>query len=395
MTHPQAISSSVEKQRQEFPGLTNKVYFNFGGQGTLPRAGLEAILDAHKFLQQQGPFSLKVNAWLEQKNCLLRQEIASELGVFPETITLTENVTAGCNIVLWGLEWQEGDRILMTDCEHPGIIAIVQEIARRFGVGIDICPILNTLNQGDPVAIIKEHLTPQTRLVVLSHLLWNTGQVLPLGDIVHVCHNYSDHPVQVLVDAAQSAGSLALNLPEIGVDFYAFTGHKWFCGPAGVGGLYIRPESFSSVHPTFIGWRGINMNAMGQPTGWKEDGRRFEVASSAYPQYEGLRAAIAVHRDWGTPEERYQQICQLSEYLWQGLSKIDGIQCLKNSPPEAGLVSFTINRDISHDKAVQELEKQGFFVRTIRDPNCIRACVHYFTLPAEIEQLIGAIGKII
>ncbi|MDJ0599474.1 MAG: aminotransferase class V-fold PLP-dependent enzyme [Crocosphaera sp.] len=397
MNYPQTFLSEVQQQRQEFPGLINKVYFNFGGQGTLPRSGLEAIIDAHNVLQQQGPFSIKVNDWIRQKTELLREAIAQELGVENSTITLTENVTSGCNIALWGIDWQPGDRILMTDCEHPGIIATVEEIARRFQVEIDICPILNTLNEGDPVEVIKQQLTPQTRLVVLSHLLWNTGQVLPLKEISDLCHHYSqsDRPILVLADAAQSAGSLALNLAETEVDFYAFTGHKWFCGPAGVGGLYIRPEIFEFVNPTFIGWRGINIDGKGQPIDFKQDGTKFEVATSSYPQYEGLRAAIAVHNNWGNSERRYQQICQLSEYLWKGLSEISAINCLKNSPPEAGLVSFTVNSNMSHNSIVQKLENQGFFLRTIRNPNCIRACVHYFTLPDEIEQLIKAISAII
>ncbi|WP_107670713.1 aminotransferase class V-fold PLP-dependent enzyme [Cyanothece sp. BG0011] len=397
MIYPQAFLSEVQHQRQEFPGLANKVYFNFGGQGTLPRSGLEAIIDAHNLLQQQGPFSLKVNEWITQKTELLRADIAQELGVEASTITLTENVTSGCNIALWGLDWQEGDRILMTDCEHPGVIAIVEEISKRFAVEIDICPILNTLNEGDPVAVIKEHLKPQTKLLVLSHLLWNTGQVLPLKEISHLCHNYSesDRPILVLADAAQSAGSLALNLAETEVDFYAFTGHKWFCGPAGVGALYIRPEIFESINPTFIGWRGINIDEKGQPIDFKQDGRKFEVATSAYPQYEGLRAAIAVHNSWADSEQRYQQICHLSEYLWQGLSEISAINCLKKSPPEAGLVSFTVDSNLNHTTLVQKLETQGFLLRTIRDPDCIRACVHYFTLPDEIEQLIKAISSMI
>ncbi len=397
MIYPQAFLSEVQQQRQEFPGLINKVYFNFGGQGTLPRSGLEAIIDAHNVLQQQGPFSLKVNDWIQQKTKLLRSAMAQELGVEPSTITLTENVTSGCNIPLWGLEWRPGDRILMTDCEHPGVIATVEELARRFQVEIDICPILNTLNEGDPIEAIKQQLTPQTKLLVLSHLLWNTGQVLPLKEISHLCHNYSasDRPILVLADAAQSAGSLALNLAETEVDFYAFTGHKWFCGPAGVGALYIRPEIFEFINPTFIGWRGINIDEKSQIIDFKQDGRKFEIATSAYPQYEGLRAAIAVHNNWGNSQQRYQQICRLSEYLWQGLSQIPGVNCLKKSPPEAGLVSFTVDSNMSHITMVQQLESQGFFLRTIRHPDCIRACVHYFTLPDEIEQVIKAISVMI
>lgn len=385
---------AIEKHRENFPGLTGKVYFNFGGQGTMPQSATTAIIKTHQYIQEIGPFSLEINAGITRGVSLLRQDIATELGTTAKTITLTENVTAGCNIALWGIDWQPGDRLLMTDCEHPGIIATAGEISRRFGVEVAICPILDTLNQGNPVAVIEQHLTPQTRLVVLSHLLWNTGQVLPLEEIVKLCKNY-DRPIQVLVDAAQSVGSLPLNLGSVKPDYYAFTGHKWLCGPAGVGGLYISPDAFSQLQPTFIGWRGIELDKQGQPQAWKETGEKFEVASSAYPEYEGLKAAILTHQQWGNSRQRYQQICQLSTYLWSKLNQIEKIRCLKDTPPEAGLVSFQVQGNINHGDLVKTLEKQGFLLRTIAYPDCIRACVHYFTLPEEIDRLVTIINKII
>jgi L-cysteine/cystine lyase len=395
-TDTDEISLALEQHRLEFPGLTNNVYFNFGGQGPLPRAGLEAIIDAYQFLQLQGPFSLRVNQRLAQRTELLRQELATELGCGPRSLVITENVTIGCNIVLWGIDWRKGDRILLTDCEHPGIIATVQEIARRFELTYDFCPIGATLNQGDPLEVIAQSLTPQTRLVVLSHLLWNTGQVLPLAEIVQIAHHYlGDRPIQVLVDGAQSVGSLPLQLETTQVDYYAFTGHKWLCGPAGVGGLYIHPDIFDSLHPTFIGWRGLDFNAQGEPQGWKPDGRRFEVATSAYPEYEGLRSAIAIHQDWASSKERYRLILQRSEYLWRSLTKINGIYCLKTSAPEAGLVSFQVTSGIAHESLVAQLEKQGFLLRKIASPNCVRACVHYFTLESEIDQLVETIRQLV
>jgi L-cysteine/cystine lyase len=257
---------------------------------------------------------------------------------------------------------------------------------------------METLNEGDPAEVIYQYLSSNTRLVVLSHLLWNTGQVLPLSEIIEVCHEYpySSQPIQILVDAAQSAGCLPLNLTELNADYYAFTGHKWMCGPAGVGGLYVSPEAFINLNPTFIGWRGVKLDEQGQITDWKQDGQKFEVATSAYPQYEGLKAAIATHNQWGNSQQRYQQICQLSAYLWQELSKLEGISCLKKLPPEAGLVSFQVTTgSITHDKLVQALEQEKFFLRTIADPNCIRACVHYFNTASEIEKLIEAIKRFI
>lgn len=393
MTGIYPASMRLERHRQQFPALANKAYFNFGGQGTLPQASLEAIQQAYEYIQRHGPFSGQVNAWILEEAHQTRLAIASELRAPVEAIALTEDVTAGCNIGLWGIDWQAGDHLLLTDCEHPGVIAAVRELARRFNIEISTCPILSTLNQGNPTAVIAQHLRPQTRLVVLSHLLWNTGQVLPLADIVEACRNSStgNQVIRVLVDAAQSVGSLPLNLTELGVDFYAFTGHKWWCGPEGLGGLYVRPDAMESLNPTFIGWRGIVTDKTGNPVGWKPDSRRYEVATSAYPLYVGLRNAIAVHQQWGTDEERYKQICQMSEYLWQGLSQLDTVRCLATSPPKAGLVSFVLTTGQSHKQLVEYLEQQGFMLRTILDPDCVRACVHYFTQHEEIDQFIQAI----
>ncbi len=392
MTITSPVTNSLKLHRQQFPGLINKVYFNFGGQGTMPNGAMEAIIDSYKYIQLKGPFSGKVNSWINKRIQLTKEAIASEIDANPDTITLTENVTASCNIALWGINWQPGDHILMTDCEHPGVIAIIQEISRRFGVEFSTCPLLDTLNEGDPVSVIAKHLQPQTKLVVLSHLLWNTGQVLPLEEIVTVCHQKS---VPVLVDGAQSVGCIPLTLRDSAVDFYAFTGHKWLCGPSGVGGLYISPTALTNLNPTFIGWRGIEIADNGQPLNFKSDGSKFEVASSAYPLYDGLRGAIATHQEWGTPEKRAQQIRDLSAYLWQNLATMEGVKCLSNHAPDAGLISFQLTGNLSHNQAVHLLEKQGFLLRTIADPNCIRACVHYFTLPEEIEQLREELQKLL
>ncbi|WP_239651667.1 aminotransferase class V-fold PLP-dependent enzyme [Neosynechococcus sphagnicola] len=325
----------LDAHRQQFPALTHHTYFNFGGQGPLPTPALSAIHQAFTRLDQTGPFSNTAHTWFAQECSQLRSAIAAELNIAPATLTLTENVTVGCNIPLWGINWQPGDHLLISDCEHPGVVAAVQELQRRFAIEISVCPLQATLNDGDPVACIATHLRPRTRLVVISHLLWNTGQVLPLAEIVQICHAYeaAASPVRVLVDGAQSVGCLPLDLTAIAVDFYAFTGHKWWCGPAGVGGLYVHPDALESVQPTFIGWRGITTDPVGTPTGWQPGSKRYEVATAAVPLYAGLSAAIALHQQWGTATERYQEICQLSQTLWQQLSQFPFIRCLRTTPP--------------------------------------------------------------
>jgi L-cysteine/cystine lyase len=320
--------------------------------------------------------------------------IASELGVTAQSIALTENVTVGCNIALWGLNWQPGDRILMSDCEHPGVIASILAICRRFQVAVDLFPLLDTLNTGDAVATITAHLQPQTRLVVLSHVLWNTGQVLPLAEIAAGIRQYPDaeRRIQILVDAAQSVGLLPLNLAQLDIDFYAFTGHKWWCGPEGVGGLYIHPDAMASLDPIFIGWRGLDYSKSDLPL--VDDARRYEVATSAYPLYAGLRAAITIHQAWGSAIERSTKIVSLATYLWENLHQLPGIKCLNDTAPRSGLVSFQVGSG-NHAKLVQALEDRHFYLRTIVNPDCIRACTHYFTTTAEIDELIQCLSTLI
>jgi L-cysteine/cystine lyase len=379
---------------QQFPALSNKAYFNYGGQGPMPQAALDAILATYGAIQSQGPFGLKTSDLVVRESNLTRQTIASELGVTAQSIALTENVTAGCNIALWGLDWRSGNRILLSDCEHPGVIASIQEICRRFGVTVDLFPVQATLNTGDPVAVITSRLQPQTRLVVLSHVLWNTGQVLPLAEIAAGIRQYphADRQIQILVDAAQSVGLLPLKLDELGIDFYAFTGHKWWCGPEGVGGLYIHPDAIASLAPTFIGWRSLDYSQPDLPL--INDARRYEVATSAYPLYAGLRAAIATHQAWGSAESRANKIVMLATYLWESLQQLPGVKCLNHTAPRSGLVSFQVATG-NHAQLVRDLENSHFYLRTIVDPDCIRACTHYFTTTAEIDELVQYLSKMI
>ncbi|MFM6105279.1 MAG: aminotransferase class V-fold PLP-dependent enzyme [Sphaerospermopsis kisseleviana] len=380
----------LDHHRQKFPALGNKIYFNYGGQGPMPQGAMDAISQTQAHIQEIGPFGAEAYRWISPQMQSVREAIASTLNVTSDTITLTGNVTIGCNIGMWGINWQAGDHLLLSDCEHPGVIATAQEISRRFAVEVSTCPLMATLNEGDPVSVIAENLRPNTRLVVLSHVLWNTGQVLPIDKIAEICRKNNS---LLLVDAAQSVGVLPLNLTELGVDFYAFTGHKWLCSPAGVGGLYVRPEAREMMQPTFIGLDGVITNNQAQPINWQPDGRRYEVSTLATPLYIALKEAIAIHHQWGTAEERYQQICSNSEYLWQKLIELPNVKCLKNSPPQSGLVSFVLTNNQRSLKLVQFLESQKILTRTIANPNCIRVSVHYLTLESEIDQLIAAIQE--
>ena len=366
-------------------------------------SAIAALTAAQQTIQTKGPFSAEVYAWLLEEGRQIREAIAQALGTTPETITLTENVTVGCNIPLWGLPWQAGDHILMGDCEHPGVVAAVRELCRRYGVNVSTCALSDWLKGADPVEIIKQGLRPKTRLVIVSHVLWNTGQLLPMGAIADLCHNHAPH-TRLLVDAAQSVGTLPLDqpgwrLPETNVDFYAFTGHKWWCGPAGLGALYVRPDVFEETMPTYVGWRGVEVDEAANPTGWEASGKKYEVATSDYGLWGALREAIAVQAAWGSAQARYDRICALSERLWKGLRQLSHVRCLlQTSPPPSGLVSFQIlganaqPDPARHTALAKQLETEKIYVRTLLAPHCLRACVHYLTLESEVDDLIARIA---
>ena len=133
-----------------------------------------------------------------------------------------------------------------------------------------------------------------------------------------------------------------------------------------MGGLYTRPEALQAISPTFIGWRSITTNAEGNPTGWKPDGQRFEVATSNYPLLKGLQAAIEYQHQWGNAEQRYHRICQLSQMLWSKLGELPNLRMVRQTPPDSGLVSFwvLVNGEPSpamHKALVEDLEAQGVF----------------------------------
>jgi L-cysteine/cystine lyase len=383
------MSENILTHRQQFPYVDRYTYFNHGGQGLMPQRAMTTLTQAQEWLQSNAPFCSGAHGWMEKAIQELRSAIGQELNAPAATIALTEATTWGCNIALWGIDWQPGDRILITDCEHQGIIATIQELQHRFQIEMDVCPIMTTLNQGDPVEVIRSAIQPRTRMLVLSHVLWNTGQVLPLPEIVDLCHSQD---VLVMVDAAQSVGMLPLDLTALGADFYAFTGHKWWGGPQGVGGLYVRPASRDRLRPTFIGWRSVDIDAKSKPTQFKNTGERYEIATSNIPNYMALTETLRVHQAFGTTNERYELIRSQAAHLWQRLNQIPQVQCLSATAPESGLISFQLNSG-RHAELVKTLEAQQIYLRLILDPNCVRACVHYFTTDAEIDKLVEAIKQ--
>ncbi|MFM7640411.1 MAG: aminotransferase class V-fold PLP-dependent enzyme [Cyanobium sp.] len=395
MTHP-----TPNRLRDLCPALANKTYFNYGGQGPLPTPSLEAMVATWRRIQELGPFSGAMWPYLEEETSRLRRHLAQWCGAPPQRLALTENVTMGCVLPLWGLPWQAGDELLISDGEHDGVVAACKELAHRFRMRIHTLPVQQLLGDAETErALVLEDLeralTPRTRLVVLSHLLWRTGQRMP---IAAVAERLGAHPQQpwLLVDGAQSFGSLPVAPDAACADLYAFTGHKWCCGPEGLGGVLLSERLLTESRPTLIGWRTLRSED-NAGEGFHRDARRFEVATSCTPLLSGLHTSLSLLESEGSAEERLGILQGQAEALWRGLQQVPGCRPLLQAPPPAGLVSFQLQRPdgslIEPEQVVSHLGSLGIWLRSLKDPSCVRACTHVTTTPADVERLLEALDR--
>ena len=390
----------TNKLRSQCPALLNKTYFNYGGQGPLPTPSLEAIQASWRRIQELGPFTTDVWPFIGAEVSSTRRRLAQLCGVAPHRLALSENVTSGCVLPLWGLPFDSGDRLLISDCEHPGVVAACVELARREGLAIDTLPVKQL--RGDQPSTdagvmdaLEQSLTPRSRLVVLSHLLWNTGQIMPIPAVAERLAQHPQAPY-LLVDAAQSFGQIPVQDAAAAADIYAFTGHKWACGPEGLGGVALSERVLNEGQPTVIGWRSLQDESkadLSSSDPFHHDSRRFEVATSCVPLMAGLRCSLELLDQEGSAETRLMRIRQLSGDLWSGLREMPGVKPLMEVPPASGLVSFQLSCDAAPAEVVQQLGQRGLWIRDLADPSCLRACTHVTTTEAEAEALTTAITR--
>ncbi len=387
------------------PALANKSYFNYGGQGPLPQPSLKAITTSWERIQELGPFTNNVWPFAAKEIDCTRNQLGAICGVKKDRIAFTENVTSGCVLPLWGLPVSDGDRILISDCEHPGVVSACKEFARRKNLLIDVLPVQhlhkgveNTLiNNKNLLEDLDSALKPKTRLVVLSHLLWNTGKIMPISAIAEMLKRHKNKPF-LLVDAAQSFGQLPIEEAASKADIYAFTGHKWACGPEGLGGVVLSKRVLDESSPTLIGWKSLKNEGSiydNPSSPFHSDARRFEVATTCIPLLAGLRCSLNLLEKEGSVSQRLQKIQVLSAHLWHELSQIDGVQPILKGPPDAGLISFSTTSQSSLSKIVKVLGQQNIWIRLLEDPKWLRACVHITSTKSEVNNLIGTLKQII
>ncbi|HEX7170013.1 MAG TPA: aminotransferase class V-fold PLP-dependent enzyme [Rubrobacter sp.] len=368
-----------------FPALATNdcTYLNSGSSGPPPDYVIDAMREADDLCS--GPAYLEglgLFAHQAESNSRAREAAARLVGA--DDVALTQNTTNGMNLGVASLEWREGDEAVSVATEHPGCLAPLHNLRKRFGVRVDLISPPVTPEK------IEAALTPNTRLIALSHVDWTNGEVLPLREI---CDLARERGVLTLVDGAQSVGNIEVDVPATGADMYAFTGHKWVLGPEGMGAFYVREGL--PVHSPNVGFMSLPSPADFDAYGNYElrpDARRFEASTMSPALAAGFAAAAEAVYERGIAG--FAEIRRRADLLTDLLSELPGVTVRSPRPARSGLVSFEVEGVAPGDVVVRLLE-QRFVLRYVPGPSTyIRASTHLFNTEEELGALAEAIRKL-
>lgn len=317
-----------------------------------------------------------------------------------EEIIFTRGTTEAINLVAgaWGNRHiQSGDHILLTEMEHHSNLVPWQLLAERTGAKLLFVPVANDEGLLD-LARLDDLLTPRVKLFAMVHISNSLGTVNPVGQL---CARARKLGVTTLVDAAQSAGHMPLDVGELGCDFLAFSGHK-VCGPTGIGVLYGRGEILEATPPYQGGGDMIESVDFHQST-YKTAPHRFEAGTPDIAGAIGLHAALdyldAIGR-WRI----WEHDRELGEYAYAELSALKNVRVFGPKTGRAGLVSFLLKGVHAHD-VVTVADQRGValrgghhctqpLLRKLGVDSTARASFYFYNTRAEVDRLIEVTREI-
>ncbi|AIQ55522.1 aminotransferase class V-fold PLP-dependent enzyme [Paenibacillus sp. FSL R7-0331] len=262
-----------------------------------------------------------------------RSEIAELFGISnAQDIAFTHNTTMGLNMAIKGT-LRAGDHVISTMTEHNSVRRPLEYLRRTMGIEVDY---LQVDEEGQiSLTALKQLFRSSTKMVICNHSSNLLGSILPVSEIGMIA---KAHNAVYLVDAAQSAGALDINVREMNIDLLAFPGHKGLLGPQGTGGLYISPEL--ELEPLMHGGTGSQSESSEQPDVRPD---RYEAGTQNSVGIAGLLAGVRKIKSIGIAQIHHHEWL-LTQQLMGGLSGIPGLRMLGPKPgaPRSGIVSFTV-----------------------------------------------------
>ena len=312
-------------------------------------------------------------------------------------IVFTNNTTLALNMAIKGF-LQEGDHVVATMVEHNSVRRPLEYLKRTLGITVDYVRVngQGELNLHD----VEVALRQPTRLVVCTHSSNLLGSILPVEEIGALAHK---HGAIFLVDAAQSAGILDIDVERMNIDMMAFPGHKGLLGPQGTGGLYIAP--YVDLEPLIHGGTGSQSEEKEQPSVRPD---RYEAGTPNTVGIAGLQVGVQKVIEL-TTERIYRHEWNLTQQLMDGLVDIAGVTLLgpNKGDPRTGIVSFVVDKYDSSEMAFRLDREYGIAVRAgfhctplahyavhTEESGAVRASVGVDTTEIEIDMLIKAMKQL-
>jgi L-cysteine/cystine lyase len=382
-------TSLTQYVRQEMPATTSRLYLNTGTFGPIPNSVEQAMQQTMQQEWQNGRIgkeSFQNYAALAQS---ARQGVAHLLHAEEHEIALTANTGEGMNIISHGINWDEGDEIITTNHEHISALGPLYQIRDRYGVTLKIAD-LGPQAQRPALEAIQDLVTERTRLIVLSHVTWTTGAVL---DVKSVTRMGRERSIPVLIDGAQSAGAIPIDVKALEVDFYAIPMQKWLCGPGGTGALYVNQDVLHYVAPTYVGYMSV-VHEVDVEWLFHQNAQRFEAGGRLTAALAGQAAVL----NWLEHTVGYEwllgRISQLNSYACQTLQAISGLTLLTPQPGASGLISLTLTNMDDSEVVKQLQEKYNIYIRNIPPTHALRISTGFYNTEEEIDTLVQALREI-
>jgi cysteine desulfurase/selenocysteine lyase len=330
-----------------------------------------------------------------------RARVAKFIGAeFPEEIVYTRGTTEAINLVAhsWGSKFlKPGDKILLTEMEHHSNIVPWQLIAARVGAKLSYVPVTGDEGELD-LGRLDELLADGVKIFAFTHISNSLGTVNPAAEL---CARARHHGVVTLVDAAQSAGHMPIDVLEMGCDFLAFSGHK-MCGPTGFGGLYGRRKLLEQMVPYQGGGDMISRVDFFE-SAWNSVPHKFEAGTPDISGAIGLAAALD-YLDRIGRDRIFHYDHTLAQRAYDALADAGGVRLFGPKRGRAGVVSFLVNGVHAHD-VVTVADQYGValrgghhctqpLMRKLGVESTARASLYFYNTPEEVDRLIEVLGLI-
>ena len=395
----------VYKIREDFPILgrkvnnTDLVYFDNAATSQTPNQVIDAISNYYKKYNSnihRGLHSLSADATSQYEES--RSKVRKHFGISKNhEVIFTSGTTHGINIISSGLQsfLTKKDEIIVSAMEHHSNIVPWQMLCEKTGSNLKVIPINNdgTLNIDE----YKSMLNPNVKFVFVNHVSNTLGTINPIEQIIELAHKNKS---QVLIDGAQGAAHLKINLKELNVDYYVASAHK-LCGPTGVGFLYGKSELLKSL-PAYQGGGEMISNVTFEKTEYADLPHKFEAGTPNIAGVIAFGTALDYMNSIGFDNiENHEK--ELLDYATENLKKIDGIKIYGDNKQKISVISFNIGDHHPSDIG-SILDQFGIAVRTgqhctqpIMDfykiPGTVRASFSFYNTKSEIDLFIDALIK--